>query len=69
MLEQLGEYGSFGDDIDDPDSVLVRAYGGISDRFYLWVLKYGEGIKVIEPADIRKNFMEILQEISKMHSA
>ena len=68
MLEQLGEYGSFRDDNDNPDSVLVRAYVGINDRFYLWVLKYGEGVEVIEPADTRKNFMEFLQKISKMYS-
>ena len=68
MLEQLGEYGSFRDDTDNPDSVLVRAYVGINDRFYLWVLKYGEGVEIVEPTDIRKSFTEFLQKISKMYS-
>ena len=68
MLEQLGEFGSFRDDTDNPDSVLVRANIGINDRFYLWVLKYGEGVEIVEPAKTRKNFKDFLQKISKMYS-
>lgn len=68
MLEQLGEYGSFRDDKDRPDSVLVRAKAGINDRFYLWVLKYGEGVEILEPADIRKDFIKNLEKISKIYS-
>ena len=68
MLEQLGEYGSFRDDPDNADSVLVRAKAGINDRFYLWVLKYGESVEITAPADIRKEFAEKLVKISEMYS-
>ena len=69
MLEQLGEYGNFSDDKDNPDSVIVRAKAGINDRFYLWVLKYGEDVEIIGPADIRKNFKKKLKNIARMYSA
>lgn len=69
MLEQLGEYGSFRDDADNPESVLVRANVGINDRFLLWVLKYGEGVEIVEPASVRKDFTDLLQKISEMYSA
>ncbi|MBR5091449.1 MAG: WYL domain-containing protein [Ruminiclostridium sp.] len=68
MLEQLGEFGSFRDDTDNPDSVLVKAYVGINERFYLWALKYGEGVEILEPAEVRKGFCENLAKISKMYS-
>ncbi len=68
MLEQLGEYGSFSDDTDNADSVLVRARVGINDRFYLWVLKYGEAVEITAPKDIRKEFAKKLEKISKMYS-
>ncbi len=63
MLEQLGEYGSFSDDTDNADSVLVRTRVGINDRFYLWVLKYGESVEITEPDDIRKDFAKKLKKI------
>ena len=68
MLEKLGEYGSFRDDDDNPDCVLVRANVGINDRFFMWVLKYGEGVEIVEPAAIRRSFIDYLQNISKMYS-
>lgn len=68
MLEQLGEYGSFSDDKDNADSVLVRVKAGINDRFCLWVLKYGESVEIVRPAAVRKSFSELLKRISKMYS-
>ena len=68
MLEQLGEYGSFSDDKDNADSVLVRVKAGINDRFCLWVLKYGESVEIVRPAAVRKSFSELLKSISKMYS-
>ena len=68
MLEQLGEYGSFSDDPDHSDCVFVRAKAGINDRFYLWVLKYGDSVEITEPAGIRKNFSEKIRKIAEMYS-
>ena len=69
MLEQLGEYGFFSDDKDNSDSVIVRAKVGVNDRFYLWVLRYGEGVEILAPSDIRKDFVKNLRRISDMYSA
>ena len=63
MLEQFGEYGTFRDDTENPDCVLVRAKVGVNDRFYLWVMKYGEGVEITAPADVRKDFVKNLKKI------
>ena len=55
-------------DKDNPDSVIVRANVGINDRFYLWALKYGDGVEILDPARVRKGFCENLVKISKMYS-
>lgn len=68
MLEQLGEYGSFSDDKKNPDCVLVRGKIGINDRFYLWVLGYGEAVEITSPVDVRKEFVKKLKKITKMYS-
>ncbi len=68
MLEQLGEYGSFSDDPENADSVLVKAKVGINDRFYLWVLKYGDSVEITEPEEIRRNFSKKLEKISDLYS-
>ena len=68
MLEQLGKYGDFSDDKENRDWVIVRAKIGVNDRFYLWVLKYGDGVEILEPTEIRNNFCENLKKITKMYS-
>ena len=67
MLEKLGRYGSFADDRDNPDCVLVRAKVGVNDRFYLWVLKYGDAVEITAPADSRAAFAEYLNGIAGMY--
>ena len=68
MIDDGSAPGSFSDDKDNADSVLVRVKSGINDRFCLWVLKYGESVEIVRPADIRKRFLGLLESIAKMYS-
>ncbi|MBR1724996.1 MAG: WYL domain-containing protein [Ruminococcus sp.] len=63
MLEQFGEFAGVRDDFDSPDCAVVRARCGINRQFYLWLMRYGDGIEVISPADVREGFAEQLKLI------
>ena len=68
MLEQLGDTVSSRDDFDDAEHAIVRATCGINKQFYLWVMRYGDGIEIIAPKDIRQGFADELKKVSEMYS-
>ncbi len=68
MLEQLGGSAKARDDFDDPSCAIVRASCGINRQFYLWVMRYGDGIEIVSPADIRGEFAEMLTGLTKKYS-
>ena len=68
MLEQLGSFASVRDDFDDPDHVIVRACCGINRQFYLWVMRYGDGIEIMSPESVRTGFLQELKKILKNYS-
>ena len=40
----------------------------ISEADYLWVMRYGDGLEIISPKDIRKEFAEELKKVSDKYS-
>lgn len=68
MIEQLGDTVSSRDDLDNKDYAVVRANCGINRQFYLWVMRYGDGIEITAPKDIREGFAEEVKKVSQMYS-
>jgi len=68
MLEQLGDTVSSRDDFDDADHAIVRATCGINKQFYLWVMRYGDGIEITAPKDIRQGFADELKKVSEIYA-
>ena len=68
MLEQLGDFASPREDFDDPACAIVRARCGINRQFYLWVMRYGDGIEILSPADVRSGFADMLGDLLKKYS-
>ena len=68
MIEQLGNTVSSREDFDDPEYAIIRASCGINRQFYLWVMRYGDGLEIISPKDIRKGFAEELKKVSDKYS-
>lgn len=68
MLEQLGETASPRDDFDDPTCAVVRARCGINRQFYLWVMRYGDGVEILAPADVRAGMTEMLSVLMGVYS-
>lgn len=66
MMEHFGEYASVSRYSDDGNSVNISVRVGINQRFYLWVMKYGDGIELLSPPKVRSEF---LAEVRKMLSA
>lgn len=66
MMEHFGEYASVSRYSDDGNSVNISVRVGINQRFYLWVMKYGDGIELLSPPKVRSEF---LSEVRKMLSA
>jgi predicted DNA-binding transcriptional regulator YafY len=66
MMEHFGEYASISRYSDDGNSVNISVRVGINKRFYLWVMKYGDGIELLSPSKVRSEF---LSEVRKMLSA
>jgi predicted DNA-binding transcriptional regulator YafY len=67
MIEIFGEYAVCRDDTENPDCVIVRVKIGISQSFCRWVMKYGENIEIISPANIRERFCKELEKISDIY--
>lgn len=68
MIEQLGDTVSSREDFDDPGYAVVRASCGINRQLYLWVMRYGDGLEIVSPKDIRKGFAEELKKVSDKYS-
>ena len=66
MMEHFGEYASIIRHTDDGESVNISVRVGINRRFYLWVMKYGDGIELLSPSNLRADF---LTEVRKMLGA
>ncbi len=66
MMEHFGEYASISRYSDDGNSVNISVRVGINKRFYLWVMKYGDGIELLSPPKARSEF---LSEVKKMLGA
>ena len=66
MMEHFGEYASVSRYSDDGNSVNISVRVGVNQRFYLWVMKYGDGIELLSPPKVRSEF---LAEVRKMLSA
>ncbi|EWM54019.1 helix-turn-helix transcriptional regulator [Ruminococcus flavefaciens] len=66
MMEHFGEYASVSRYSDDGNSVNISVRVGINQRFYLWVMKYGDGIELLSPPKVRSEF---LAEVRKMLGA
>ncbi|MBO4867448.1 MAG: WYL domain-containing protein [Ruminococcus sp.] len=62
MIEQLGDTVISREDFDDSEYAIVRANCGINRQFYLWVIRYGDGLEIVSPKDIRKGFAEELKK-------
>ena len=63
MLEQLGKDISSRDDFDDKDSVIVRVKVGINKQFFLWLMRYGDGLELIAPQKERDRFISELKKV------
>ena len=66
MMEHFGEYASIIRHTDDGESMSISVRVGINRRFYLWVMKYGDGIELLSPSNLRADF---LTEVRKMLGA
>lgn len=63
--DMLEHFDGFARLLQEPNKKYVRlsVKVGINQQFFLWIMKYGDQIEVVEPADIRKRF---LQEAANM---
>ena len=63
--DMLEHFDGFARLLKEPNKKYVRlsVKVGINQQFFLWIMKYGDQIEVVEPADIRKRF---LQEAANM---
>ena len=66
MMEHFGEYASIIRHTDDGESMSISVRVGINRRVYLWVMKYGDGIELLSPSNLRADF---LTEVRKMLGA
>ena len=48
------------------ESVTITVHMGVNQRFFLWVMSYGDGIELLSPVNVRK---EYLDEVKKMLGA
>ncbi len=65
MIEHFGELASVRPD-DSDEYVKINVKVGINQKFYLWLMQYGEGIELIAPAKERADY---LVEVRKMLGA
>ena len=65
MRETFGNYASIRKDSDN-NYVLIRAQVGINHKFYLWLMRFGDGVELVAPDRERAAF---LAEVRKMLGA
>ena len=65
MRETFGNYASVHPD-DDNDYVRFYARVGINQKFYLWLMRYGDGVELVSPETERAAFLD---EVRKMLGA
>ena len=56
MFEFFGKYSTVTDEKKYTDAVEMKVRAGINKHFYLWLMKYGDGIEVLGPENIRNEF-------------
>ena len=66
MLEHFRDYASISPYSETDESVTITVHVGINQRFYLWVMSYGDGIELLSPVKTRS---EYLAEVRKMLGA
>ena len=44
----------------------ITVHVGVNQKFFLWVMSYGDGIELLSPVNVRK---EYLDEVKKMLGA
>ena len=66
MLEHFGDYASISPYSETDESVTITVHVGVNQRFFLWVMSYGDGIELISPVKTRS---EYLAEVRKMPGA
>lgn len=63
--DMLERFGRFTDDVRqdaDPNRVQIRVRLGISAGFYRWVMRYGDQLEVLAPADIRSEMQRFVRQ-------
>lgn len=68
MIEQLGDTVSSREDLEDTAYAVVRAKCGINRQFYLWVMRYGDGLEITAPKAVRRAFAQELKSLSKKYA-
>ena len=66
MLEHFGDYASISPYSETDESVTITVHVGVNQRFFLWVMSYGDGIELLSPVKTRS---EYLAEVRKMLGA
>ncbi|MDE6834979.1 MAG: WYL domain-containing protein, partial [Ruminococcus sp.] len=62
MIEWLGIDANIRKDMDNSDYIIINAVVGISKGFYRWVMKYGDSMEILSPAEVRNNFISELHK-------
>ena len=66
MLEHFGDYASISPYSKTDESVTITVHVGVNQRFFLWVMSYGDGIELLSPMKTRSQY---LAEVRKMLGA
>lgn len=67
MLEQFGSFASVSEEGGREDCVAVTVKVGVGHGFFRWVMKYGENVEILAPADVRARFIELLRKVGTMY--
>ena len=62
MLEHFGKYAGDVQPDSDPQRVRIRVRIGIGPSFYRWVMRYGDQLEVLAPADIRSEMRRYVRQ-------
>lgn len=68
MYEQLGDKISMRDDLDNEDCVIIRVTAGINKQFYLWVMRYGDGLEIISPQNVRNDMEKEVRKVLEKYT-
>lgn len=63
MIEQLGEFINLRDDFDDDEMCVVWFKAGINKQFFLWLMHYGDNVRLTAPEKEREMFVQELRKI------